>query len=120
MKLPHRRQFLYLTAAALPAASCIARAQAYPARPIRLVIPFPPGGAYDAVGRPWADRVKSVLGTGRQCSLYRCPSGSAGPDGRGTNRLREGKSREAVLRALWDRFDPASGRRTLQIASGYP
>ena len=63
MKLPHRRQFLYLTAAALPAASCIARAQAYPARPIRLVIPFPPGGAYDAVGRPWADRVKSVLGT---------------------------------------------------------
>src|SRR4029079_17285011 len=65
MKHPHRRQFLYLTAgvAALPAASCIARAQAYPARPIRLVIPFPPGGAYDAVGRPWADRVKSVLGT---------------------------------------------------------
>src|SRR6478672_4400664 len=65
MKLPHRRQFLYLTAgvAALPAASCIARAQAYPARPIRLVIPFPPGGAYDAVGRPWADRVKLVLGT---------------------------------------------------------
>src|SRR6478735_12454138 len=49
MKHPHRRQFLYLTAgvAALPAASCIARAQAYPARPIRLVIPFPPGGAYD-------------------------------------------------------------------------
>src|SRR6478609_9780893 len=60
MKLPHRRQFLYLTAgaAALSAASCIARAQAYPARPIRLVIPFPPGGAYDAVGRPWADRAK--------------------------------------------------------------
>jgi tripartite-type tricarboxylate transporter receptor subunit TctC len=27
------------------------------------VIPFPPGGAYDAVGRPWADRVKPLLGT---------------------------------------------------------
>jgi tripartite-type tricarboxylate transporter receptor subunit TctC len=35
----------------------------YPERPIRLVIPFPPGGVYDAVGRPWADRVRSLLGT---------------------------------------------------------
>jgi tripartite-type tricarboxylate transporter receptor subunit TctC len=41
----------------------MARAQAYPTRPIRLVIPFPPGGAYDAVGRPWADKMKSLLGT---------------------------------------------------------
>src|ERR1043166_2881202 len=38
------------------------RAQArFPDRPIRLVIPFPPGGVYDAVGRPWADRMKSSL-----------------------------------------------------------
>ncbi|HEY7298994.1 MAG TPA: tripartite tricarboxylate transporter substrate binding protein [Xanthobacteraceae bacterium] len=35
----------------------------YPDHPIRLVIPFPPGGGYDAVGRPWADKMKSVLGT---------------------------------------------------------
>jgi len=27
------------------------------------VIPFPPGGAFDAVGRPWADRMKPLLGT---------------------------------------------------------
>ena len=65
-KLPHRRQFLYLTsgAVALSAASRASRGR----KPIRrgqsdFVIPFPPGGAYDAVGRPWADRVKSVLGT---------------------------------------------------------
>ena len=64
MKLP-RRRFLHLAAgaAALPAVSRIARAQAYPTRPIRLVIPFPPGGAFDAVGRPWADKVKPLLGT---------------------------------------------------------
>jgi tripartite-type tricarboxylate transporter receptor subunit TctC len=64
MKLP-RRKFLHLAAGAavLPAVSRIARAQAYPSRPIRLVIPFPPGGAFDAVGRPWADKMKPLLGT---------------------------------------------------------
>ena len=41
-----------------------AAAQAkFPERPIRLVIPFPPGGVYDAVGRPWAEKVKAGLGT---------------------------------------------------------
>lgn len=62
---PSRRRFLRLAAgaAALPAVSGIARGQAYPTRPIRLVIPFPPGGAYDFVGRPWADKVKPLLGT---------------------------------------------------------
>ncbi len=64
MKLP-RRKFLQLAAgaAALPVLTRIAQAQAYPTRPIRLVVPFPPGGAFDAVGRPWADRIKSSLGT---------------------------------------------------------
>jgi len=60
-----RRQFLRLAAgaAALPTVSRIARAQAYPARPIRVVVPFPPGGAYDTIGRPWAERMKPLLGT---------------------------------------------------------
>src|SRR6266704_6906446 len=64
MKLP-RRRFLHLAAgaAAVPAVSLIARAQAYPTRPIRLVISFPPGGAFDAVGRPWAEKMKPLLGT---------------------------------------------------------
>ncbi len=35
----------------------------YPERPIRLVIPFAPGGIYDGVGRPWAERMKPLLGT---------------------------------------------------------
>jgi tripartite-type tricarboxylate transporter receptor subunit TctC len=64
MKLS-RRQFLLSAAgiAMLPASVRIASAQTYPTRPIRLVIPFPPGGAFDAVGRPWADKMKPLLGT---------------------------------------------------------
>src|SRR5262245_19288403 len=52
MKLP-RRQFLRLAAgaAALPFAPHVATAQAYPARPVRLIIGFPPGSASDILGR---------------------------------------------------------------------
>src|SRR4051812_50090608 len=38
-------------------------AQTYPDRPIRLIVLFPPGGAFDTLGRPWADRIKAHLGT---------------------------------------------------------
>jgi len=64
MKLPHRRQFLHLAAgaAALPAVSRLARAQAYPARPVRLIAPFPAGGVVDLGARVIGQWLSERLG----------------------------------------------------------
>jgi Tripartite tricarboxylate transporter family receptor len=59
-----RRRFLGLAAgaAALPALSHLANAQAYPTRPITMVVPFPPGGATDVIARNVAGRMRAALG----------------------------------------------------------
>jgi tripartite-type tricarboxylate transporter receptor subunit TctC len=90
MKFPDRRRFVRLAAgmAVLPILPRIARAQAYPTKPIRLVVPFPPGGAFDFVGRPWADKMKPLVGTvvienigGGGSSLGAAAVARARPDG---------------------------------------
>src|SRR5215469_6704676 len=60
-----RRRFLHLVAGvtALSAAPRLASEDTFPTRPIKLVLPFPPGGAFDIIGRPWADKVSRTLGT---------------------------------------------------------
>src|SRR5262245_62047948 len=64
MKLPHRRQFLHLAAgaAALPFAPHIARAQAYPSRPVRLIVGFPPGAGSDTFARLVGQGLSERLG----------------------------------------------------------
>jgi tripartite-type tricarboxylate transporter receptor subunit TctC len=63
MKFP-RRQFLHLAAraAALPVVSSIARAQAYPSRPVRVVVGAPPGGGHDIIARLIGQSLSERLG----------------------------------------------------------
>jgi tripartite-type tricarboxylate transporter receptor subunit TctC len=59
-----RRGLLQMTAgaAALPAVPWIARAQAYPSRPITIINPFPAGGPMDAIARIIGERMRGALG----------------------------------------------------------
>ena len=88
MKLLHRRHFLRLAAGVATLPAIVASAETYPARPIRLVVPFPPGGVFDAIARPWVEQVKPLLGTmivenigGAGSSLGAAAVARARPDG---------------------------------------
>src|SRR5262249_60590012 len=86
MKLPHRRQFLRLTAgaAALPAILRVAWAQAYPTRPVRLIVPVAPGGSPDILARLIGQWLSERLGP---------PFFIEKPPGGGTNIRSEGCGR---------------------------
>jgi tripartite-type tricarboxylate transporter receptor subunit TctC len=63
MKFPRRQVLQWLGAAvALPAASRVATAQAYPTRPVRLIIGYPPGGSADMTARLMAQWLSERLG----------------------------------------------------------
>jgi hypothetical protein len=65
-----------------------AGAQTYPTHTIRLVVPFPPGGVFDAIGRPLAEKMRPTLGSvivenigGGGSSLGAAAVARARPDG---------------------------------------
>jgi tripartite-type tricarboxylate transporter receptor subunit TctC len=64
MKLPHRRHFLHLAAgaAALPVVSRNARAQGYPTRPVRIVVPYAAGTSPDIIARLVGQALSERLG----------------------------------------------------------
>lgn len=90
MKL-HRRRFLHLAggAAALPVVSRPARAEAYPTRPIALIVPFAAGGPTDVLARILGAHMQTTLGqtvvienvTGASGTLAGARAARAAPDG---------------------------------------
>jgi len=97
VKLPHRRQFLHLAAgaAALPAMSRIAFAQAYPTRPVHFIVGLAAGGGADILARLMGQWLSERLG--QQFVVENRP-------GAGTN-----VATEAVVRA------PADGYTLLMV-----
>ena len=74
-----RRQFVVgSTAAALAGSSALAQQDAYPSRPITLINPFPPGGAADVVGRPFAAVLEPII---KQPVVIETKAGAAGAVG---------------------------------------
>src|SRR5436309_13087218 len=73
-----RRQFVAGSAAAALAGSSAYAQDAYPSRPITLVNPFPPGGAVDVVGRPFATVLEPII---KQPVVIDTKAGAAGAVG---------------------------------------
>jgi tripartite-type tricarboxylate transporter receptor subunit TctC len=62
MNLPTRRRFVAATAAAAFTAAGPGRAQAFPSKPIKLIVGFAPGGAVDIIARAVAQQITGTLG----------------------------------------------------------
>lgn len=58
----NRRTLLGAAFGSVLALPSIARAQAWPSRPIRLIVPYPPGGATDVIARVYADHMSQTIG----------------------------------------------------------
>src|SRR5438128_8472000 len=73
-----RRQFVAGSAAAALAGRSVSAQDAYPSRPIILINPFPPGGAADVVGRPFAAVLEPII---KQPVVIDTKAGAAGAVG---------------------------------------
>jgi hypothetical protein len=95
MRLP-RRRFLELAAAAaaLPAVSSLAHGQAYPTRPIRIVVGYPAGGSTDLA------RALSGSGGGAARAAIRSKQPGAGTNPRRKSWWRAGRWLHAPVRSL--------------------
>ena len=105
MKLS-RRKFLHaaVVGPALAAASSKARAQAYPSRPVAMIVPFPPGGLTDVLGRVLAAGMQAELG---QSVVIENVGGASGSIGTGR-----------VARAAPDGYTVVLGIWNTHVANG--
>src|SRR5437016_4952528 len=101
-----RRTFLHLATgtAVLPAVSRVAKAQAYPSRPITMVVPFAAGGAADVIARTIAEAMRASLG---QPVIIENVTGAAGTIGVGR-----------VVRAAPDGYTLVAGNWNTHVANG--
>jgi tripartite-type tricarboxylate transporter receptor subunit TctC len=123
MNLP-RRRFLHVAAGAvaLPAIAKVARAQTYPGRPIRLIVPVPPGGTFDIVGRLIANALSERLGqsvvvenrSGAATNIGTAVVAHADPDG---YTLLLAGSPGAINVTLYDNLDFSFARDIAPVAS---
>ena len=126
----HRRRFLHLaaSAAALAALPHAAAAQAYPNRPITLIVPFPPGAATDVCARIVADHMSRTIG---QQIVIQNLSGAGGTVG-STRAMRSDPDGYTILMgqmgthaasvALYPNlpYRPAEDFETIGMVAGFP
>ena len=104
---------ILVVAVTVVAVRAVGAQEAYPARPIRLVVASSAGGVHDAIGRLWADKVKSALGSiiidnrgGAGGSIGVSEVARAAPDG---HTLLLGSNSTHILHpmvAKWPGYDP--------------
>jgi tripartite-type tricarboxylate transporter receptor subunit TctC len=125
-----RRRFLQLTASAtaLPAVSRMAGAQAYPTRPVRLLVGFAPGGPNDIVARLMGERLSAVWGkpvvidnvTGASGNLAADRVAKSAPDG--YTLLMTSAAQIVVNLSLYQKmtFDPIKDLAPISLLSSAP
>jgi tripartite-type tricarboxylate transporter receptor subunit TctC len=100
-----RRRFLYLAVgAAVPALSRVAGAQAYPTRPVTMIVPFAAGGGSDIIARSVAERMRLTL---NQPIIIENVTGAGGSIGAGR-----------VARAAPDGYTLCTGNLATHVMNG--